>query len=421
VNRYIVTTSVVLIIITILLSVTACASPGAKPPHQEKILRIGNIQPLTALGGVISQGGNAALQVYVDEINRDGGLKVGDDYYKVEIYFADGPIMPPSADVAAARSLVYEKGVDAIVGYYGLANPSIASITTPEKVIFVQSTLNMGTYDAEKHIYSVFGYPNLEAMGSQAVLVMKSFPEAKVLCWMSAEGGNQTLESNYAGWDAEFEDKFGFKSVHVSYPVGTMDFVPYLTKVAELNTDVIFTSFSTVTVGLIAKQAHQMGYKFVIAQGGPVLDVQQLKALAGGTEAIQNIIGDYSYPWALKQTKVSQKYLDLTDTITTEYRARFNKEPSAGAFSTNCNMLSQYFEAVQQAGTIDPDAVMNVFRGGTLDSFVGTYKFSGKKHYGADVVFGYPCCMSIIKGEEQVYLGENPLTDADTPAVDNLD
>jgi len=247
---------------------------------------------------------------------------------------------------------------------------------------------------------------------------MKSFPQAKVLCWLGAEGGNQTIEASSARWNEEFERKYHFQSVNVSYPVGTMDFVPYLTKAAELKADVIFTVYSSIQdVGLMAKQASQMGYKFIIAQGGPILDMQALKGIAGSTDAIQNICADYSYPWVLKKTKVSPKYLDMANRIRTEYEKKFNKEPNSGALSINCNMLGQYLEAVQQAGTIDPDAVMNVFRGGTIDTFVGTYKLSGEKLYGANVVFGYPCCMSIIKGEEQVYLGENPLTDSDNPVV----
>src|SRR4030043_95138 len=107
------TVPVSLVLILVLLTITACASPTVQPPVEEKILKIGNIQPLSTLAGVLGQGGKAALEVYVDEINEDGGLKVGNDTYKIEIYFADGPIMPPSADVAAARSLVYEKGVKA--------------------------------------------------------------------------------------------------------------------------------------------------------------------------------------------------------------------------------------------------------------------------------------------------------------------
>jgi hypothetical protein len=75
--------------------------------------------------------------------------------------------------------------------------------------------------------------------------------------------------------------------------------------------------------------------------------------------------------------------------------------------------MGQYFEAVRQAGTLDPDSVMKTFRGGTFETFLGKYTLSGQKTYGSPVVFGYPCSMGQIQGNEIVYIGEHPLLDAD--------
>ena len=57
--------------------------------------------------------------------------------------------------------------------------------------------------------------------------------------------------------------------------------------------------------------------------------------------------------------------------------------------------------------------MMKTFKGGTFDTFLGTYTFSGTKTYGAPVVFGYPCAMGVIQGDDDVYMGEYPLKDAD--------
>jgi hypothetical protein len=84
-----------------------------------------------------------------------------------------------------------------------------------------------------------------------------------------------------------------------------------------------------------------------------------------------------------------------------------------GIFSIFITHLSQYIECAQSIGTTDPDLMMKAFTGGTFDSFQGRYTYSGTKTYGAPVVFGSPCGMGIIKGDEDVYLGEYPLKDAD--------
>jgi hypothetical protein len=57
--------------------------------------------------------------------------------------------------------------------------------------------------------------------------------------------------------------------------------------------------------------------------------------------------------------------------------------------------------------------MMKTFKGGTFETFLGRYTFSGAKTYGAPVVCGYPCGMGVIQGDQDVYMGEYPLTDAD--------
>ena len=44
------------------------------------------------------------------------------------------------------------------------------------------------------------------------------------------------------------------------YPEGTLNFTPYLTKMAEQGTEVIYSVGSPLEVGLMAKQRWQMGY-----------------------------------------------------------------------------------------------------------------------------------------------------------------
>jgi hypothetical protein len=68
-------------------------------------------------------------------------------------------------------------------------------------------------------------------------------------------------------------------------------------------------------------------------------------------------------------------------------------------------------QAMQKAGTVDdPDAIMKAIRGGTFDTTIGKFTFSGAKTYGSPIVFGTPGCMSQIKGDKEVYLSEHPLT-----------
>ena len=77
-------------------------------------------------------------------------------------------MFPTSADVAACRSLVYDKKVDAIAVYFGVAVAPMAAITNPAKVIFNQPTMFAGYYDPKKHPYCFLGYPTLEISATSA-------------------------------------------------------------------------------------------------------------------------------------------------------------------------------------------------------------------------------------------------------------
>ena len=397
----------------------SCAAPAAKTPEPPKVLKIGSVMPFSGSASLWGQSVKPVMEVYRDLINADGGWQVGDDRYMVELYFADGPIFSIAADAAAARSLIYDKQVAAIVSYFGIGYSAVAPICNAEKVILNSSTISMGTYNAGREPYSVFGFPAVEMSINQAMAVMQAFPQYKTMCWTSSKSGNIEVEKTFSPADEAIEKKYGVKSVRLYYPEGTTNFTPYLTKMADMGVDVLFSYGTPLEIGLMARQRYQMGYKWPIAANGAILDTAIVKGLAGSEEAMQNICGDFCYPWLLKKVTVAHRYLDMANRIRAEYKQKYEgKEPYAGAFGVGVTMLGQYLEGVRMAGSTDPDQVMKVLRGGTVETFLGKYTLSGNATYGSPVVFGFPCAMSIIKGNESVYLNEEPLWDVDHPLVD---
>ena len=127
-----------LILVAALIAVTACAEPVTKPPSEVKTLKLGCIMPFTGPASMWGLNMRPPMEVYAQLINEDGGVKIGDTTYKVEMIFKDG--FAPGPAVAATRNLIYDGKVDAIVGYFGLGIAAIAGVTNPEKVV-----LNIGT------------------------------------------------------------------------------------------------------------------------------------------------------------------------------------------------------------------------------------------------------------------------------------
>jgi hypothetical protein len=155
-----------------------------------------------------------------------------------------------------------------------------------------------------------------------------------------------------------------------------------------------------------------MGYKCPIGQTSD--NLPDLLFGICGKDAAQGIIGNRMDPLELKKVTVAQKYLDMTQRICDRYQVKYSKPMTEwGTFSAIITQLSQYFECAQLTGTTDPDVMMKAFRGGTFETLLGKYTFSGTKTYGAPVVCGSPCAMGVVQGDKDVYMGEFPLLDAD--------
>jgi branched-chain amino acid transport system substrate-binding protein len=400
---------VLLVCIGAMLATTACA-PQASPVSGQKVLKLGCLMPFSGPAAMYGERGRQITDVYVDLVNEEGGIKIGNETYKVELYWGDDQFAPAPA-AAAARKLIYDDNVIAILGYFGPGFAAVSPVTNPEKVIFVTRTGGV-IYSPQKDPYVVFGTPTGEITLNQAIAVMKAHPELHTLAWTGTMDDRRMNESAFKPVDDMLEKEHGFKSVRVYYPVGTTNFTPYLSKMEEQGAQAIFVGGTILEVALIAKQRSQMGFKWPIGHTSD--NLPDIFFGICGKDAAQGIMGNRVNPLELKKVTVAPKYLDMTRKILASYEKKLGKPmDNYGVFSQVITQLSQYFECAQLVGTTDPDIMMNTFRGGTLDSFTGKYRYSGTKTYGAPVVFGYPAAMGVIKGDEDVYMAEYPLTDAD--------
>ncbi|MGD0854927.1 MAG: ABC transporter substrate-binding protein [Dehalococcoidia bacterium] len=396
-----------------LIFILAC-TPTPQSPVEQKTLKVGCIMPFTGPAALWGQNIRPAMEIYADLINEDGGLIVGKDRYKIEMIFKDGFAPDPAA--TATRDLIYDNGVTAIVGYFGLGIAAMTQITNPEKVILNIGTIGGLDPSPPEKSYVMYGFPSMEITIYQAIAAMQAFPQYHTLAWTGPSSGEHNIDATFATTDAKLLQEFGIKSIRAYYPEGTLNFTPYLTKMAEQGTEIIYCVGSPLEVGLMAKQRWQMGYKWPICQIAAALDPDIMKGIGGSEEAIQNIVSDYPVPWELKKVVVAPKYIDMAKRIWNRYRELYKKDMFTGAYGGSAiNSQGQYFEALEQAGTTDPDIVMKTLRGGTFDTFLGRYKLTGKRFYGSDVVFGHPCAMGIWNGKENIYLGEYPLTNIDVP------
>ena len=95
----------------------------------QKVLKLGCIMPLSGPYGVYGDALKPGMDIYVELLNEDGGVKIGDETYKVEMHYFDDAIDPKKGPIAAQQLI--QAGCVADVGCFSVLDPIAAVLTPP--------------------------------------------------------------------------------------------------------------------------------------------------------------------------------------------------------------------------------------------------------------------------------------------------
>ena len=371
------------------LAALVCAI-GAPAVQAQETLKIGALVTLSGAGAAWGMGMKNAAEIAADQVNKEGGLKVGGKTYRVQVVAYDDKYQANEA-VTVANRLVFEDKVQYIVGPVGSA-PVLAIQPTTEKNKVIVLTLGFTSkaLAADKPYTFRPNVTTAEVAQPQIDWLVKAQGIKKAgALFPNDETGQQIardLESAYKKAGADLAAKEFFERDRV-------DFVPLLTRMMARNIDAIeLDGNSPTTAGLIVKQARELGYEGkIVRTGGPA--TQEIINVAG-KEATQGMFVHAPLDPELASTRA---YADL-------YEAKY-KSPMNGfspAFYDGVNML---FEAMRQAGTVtDTDKVREKMA--SLKDFpgaLGSLNWTGKALYGIDHQLNAPFYVAEVKdGQEKI-------------------
>ncbi|MHB1421358.1 MAG: ABC transporter substrate-binding protein, partial [Bacillota bacterium] len=195
------------------------------------------------------------------------------------------------------------------------------------------------------------------------------------------------------------------------YPWGTLDYTTHIEKLNKNGVDTIFSWSGPEPEAMKQKEIYGNSYKMNFAGAGTLADLKSYIDISG-LDAAQGGLHPYNYPWDFKETKVAPEIIDLAKKIRDKHKEMLGEEQAYdGAYAYGLNSMLMYFEAMQAAGTTDPDAVMKQIDGGHFDLFTGSYDMGGKQTYGRAVAAPPTGPMGVVKGtkmelasESQAYL-----------------
>ncbi|HAO22244.1 MAG: branched-chain amino acid ABC transporter substrate-binding protein [Desulfobacteraceae bacterium IS3] len=235
-----------------------CVSPAWSA---DKTIKIGFNIPMTGDIPKVGEGSKFSAEMLKEQINGAGGIKIGNDTYKLEFVYEDNEAKAESA-TAAALKLITKDNVLAIIGPQSSkqAIPG-GQVCNDNKTPMISpwSTNPQTTKDRPYVFRSCFLDPFQGPVAANFVTQEFKAKKAAVL---------YDIASDYPKGLAEYF-KEAFEKLHgkgavtafETFTTKDSDFSAQLTKIIKSGADVLFLPQYYSEVALIAKQAHELGWK----------------------------------------------------------------------------------------------------------------------------------------------------------------
>ena len=385
--------AVFIVLVFVLIGSILASCAQAQPQTTAEPIVIG---VPTALGSIEGSDGLKAVQMAVDEINAAGGVNVGGEKRPFKVVSIDTREqeagIPVHDALAAVEKLILEDKPDAILVGAFRSEVLMASmdLIAEHKIPYI-TTIGMTPAYQQKILEDKEKYKYLFRTGLNASYLVqylaqtmdftgkkfgfnKAYIVTQDVLWAAGTGKGLEGWFNENGWEVVGND---------AYPTGATDFSSSLTKAQEGGAQVIVPIFDMPEAGILVKQARSMQLPALV-EGfiSPVAPGNAWDVFDGEVDGMVNFIFEIG---PLPVNKV-QKSVDFNNKFAKKYGEDARVKLSGHGPGPSYDSVYVLKDAIERAGTLDPDAVVTALEATDMDGVVGHIHF-GDDHqaiYGLD-------------------------------------
>lgn len=348
------------------------------------VIKIGHVGPISGAIAHLGKDNENGARMAVDEINAAGGIKLGDQTYKLELVAEDDKADPKEGPITAQKLL--DAGVVAVVGHLNSGTTIPASKVYMDNGVAHISPSATAVRLTEQGFKTTF---RVVARDDKQGGALANFAQANLKAKSVAIIDDRTPYGQ--GLADEFEKAIKAGGVKVLTREFTndkaTDFNAILTKIRATKPDVIMYGGMDATAGPMARQMVQLGIKAPLLAGDGVCSPEFIKL----ADKAANIL------------KCSQAGEDVNKLAKgEEFKARYKAK-----FGSEVQIYSPYSydavfviaEAIKRAGKPDRAAVAGAIRDTAFTGVTGAIAFDEKGD-----VKGGAITMFEVKDGKLVYL-----------------
>jgi branched-chain amino acid transport system substrate-binding protein len=344
---------IIAVVAGVLIYLTSQPTPTTtttKPVIEE--VKIGIIEPLTGRYAVFGQEAVDAAKLLVDIINNELGGVSSLGGAKLKLYVEDAGTSPDSAALAAERLISNYRPHVILGAYISRLTAAIAEVTEREKIPLVMDALV--DWLTEKGWNYVFRLaPRASTHGKAAVdfvleMAKKTNMTIRTVVVLHEDSIFGTTVAN--GVRSQLIAKGVIPNETITYAYTITDFGPIISKIRDLNPDIIFSVpyFSDGILFAKALQASGIKVKFIAGAGG--CGYTDPDSIREAGEAVEYFTNTYSYNPA-RQTEWNRR-------IVQAFQQKYGKLPTEAAGIIFYSLMFVY-EGLEKAGQMFPEDPLN--------------------------------------------------------------
>lgn len=320
-------------------TLTAAQAGGV---YAEQTLNIGFTGPLSGGAALYGENTLSGLRMAVDDANKAGGLKIGDETYKVNLISLDDKYSPSQAATNAKRLVKESKAAAVFVPHTGgvfalqdfnvaddfliMAYTSVPSVTEQGNPLTVRIPPEFTGYVDAFSDYALKHYGKKLGIAGATHEYAKIWTDMMTKAW--EQKGGEIVESNPMDYNK------------------STDFYTGVSRVIASNPDVMFVGGASEPTGLVMQQARQMGF-----QGGFIVmdqaKLDEIAAVTGGFDLLEDSVG--VVPLSEYDSEVAKAFVE-------RYKKAHGKVPGSEA-AYNYLAFHALAKAMELAGSTEPQQV----------------------------------------------------------------
>lgn len=324
------------------LAIAALTAAQASGVYAEQTLNIGFTGPLSGGAALYGENTLSGLRMAVEDTNAAGGIKIGDETYKVNLISLDDKYSPSQAATNAKR-LVKESNAAAVFvphtgGVFALqdfnvaddflimAYTSVPSVTQQGNPLTVRIPPEFTGYVDAFSDYALKHYGKKLGIAGATHEYAKIWTDMMTKAWK--QKGGEIVESNPMDYNK------------------STDFYTGVSRVIASNPDVMFVGGASEPTGLVMQQARQLGF-----QGGFIVmdqaKLDEIAAVTGGLDLLEGAIG--VVPLSEYEGEAAKAFVE-------RYKQAHGKTPGSEA-AYNYLAFHAMAKAMELAGSTEPQQV----------------------------------------------------------------